>query len=875
MAKTLKLSDYKKSNYLIPDLDLSFDLFEDHTIVINKMTVLRNPDSEEADQILRLNGEKLELLSVKMNDKTLESSDYKLSDKLLEINGLQDSNQIEITTKIYPHKNTSLEGLYKTGKMFCTQNEAEGFHKITYFLDRPDIMSSYNCSISASKEKYPILLSNGDCVHREELENGRHMTKWHDPHKKPCYLFALVAGDLCFIKDKFTTKSGRNVSLEIYSEYGTEDKLDYAMQALKDSMKWDEERFDLEYDLDTYMIVAASDFNAGAMENKGLNIFNTKYVLANRKTATDTDFYGIQSVIGHEYFHNWTGNRVTCRDWFQLSLKEGLTVFRDQEFSGDLNSKAVERIYSVIRLRSHQFAEDAGPTAHPIRPEQVISMNNFYTLTVYEKGAEVIRMMHTLLGEEKFQKAMKLYFERHDGTAATCEDFVSAMEDASGTDLKQFRNWYSQAGTPEVKAETKFIDGKFTISLEQKCGPSPGQENKKDFHIPIVVGFLNSNGNELNPNYSDSNITKVHNGYILNLKNSKQEFVFTDFSSEPKLSINRHFSTPIRLNYQQSDEDLSFLAQNDNDYFNRWEAIFNIAKKDILRIVEDVRAKTEAKISENLINAYKKCLELADTDPSFVALAISLPDQKFMRQLYVTLPSRELIEAYKICSHQIAKNLESELKSCYDKMSAKAEDKFGLEFQGEHSLQSKCLEYLNTLNNEEYAAEAKRLINSDKGMTMEVTGLNALKYNTNKVHFEDALNSFYEKWNSDKLVLNKFFQFASSTESLDSLEHLKSALNKPEFSIKTPNSIYSTLGIFSTSLAFHAIGKEAYDFYTDKLIEVDKINPSVAARLASGFNDWKRQIPENQDHLKQCLEKIIAAKVSDNTFEIIDKCLKA
>lgn len=591
--------DYQAPSHTITDIDLTFDLYDNDTIVTALSKVVQKGESTT----LELDGEGLELRSVKVNGE--DWAHHEVKEASLVLSDLPAEFELEIITKIDPEANTALEGLYKSGGAFCTQCEAEGFRRITYYLDRPDVLAKYTTKVIADKATYPYLLSNGNRIAQGEAENGRHWVQWQDPHPKPAYLFALVAGDFDVLRDKYTTMSGRNVDLEIFVDKGNLDRAGHAMTSLINSMKWDEERFGLEYDLDIYMIVAVDFFNMGAMENKGLNIFNSKFVLANDQTATDRDYLGIEAVIGHEYFHNWTGNRVTCRDWFQLSLKEGLTVFRDQEFSSDLGSRAVNRIDNVRIIRGPQFAEDASPMSHPIRPDKVIEMNNFYTLTVYEKGSEVIRMYHTLLGEEGFQKGMKLYFERHDGTAATCEDFVSAMEDATGVDLKQFRLWYSQSGTPTLRVNSEYnAEAKtYALTVEQFTEATQDQAEKQALHIPFDIELYDSKGQVIP---LIINGESVHN--VLDIKQDKQTFVFENVVEQPVPSLLREFSAPVKLEYDYSDAELIFLMKHATNDFARWDASQMLLAKYIRQNVNNVQTGSEVQLSEDLIDAFRGVL---------------------------------------------------------------------------------------------------------------------------------------------------------------------------------------------------------------------------------------------------------------------------
>jgi len=629
-------SDYKSPDYLIESANLTFNLKDKNTIVSSKLAFIRNPeenhDGEESTLIL--DGENLKLLELKLDSVSLPRASYQADDKHLTITELPDAFTLEIVTEINPAKNTSLQGLYKSGNKYCTQCEAEGFRNITYYLDRPDVMATFTTRVEADRDKFPYLLSNGNLLDSGELEDDRHFAIWHDPFPKPCYLFALVAGDFDLLQDSFKTASGRDVALEIYVDKGKLNQCHYAMESLKNAMKWDEDIYGLEYDLDTYMIVAVSDFNMGAMENKGLNVFNTCYVLANEKTATDADFEGVESVIAHEYFHNWTGNRVTCRDWFQLSLKEGLTVFRDQEFSSDMNSRAVKRVEDARMIRIQQFAEDAGPMAHPIRPDSYIEMNNFYTSTVYIKGAEVIRMMHTLLGEEGFQLGMKLYFQRHDGQAVTCEDFVKSMEDANDVDFGLFRNWYHQAGTPEIEIESQWDpDNKsYSLVINQECPATPGQTHKELFYIPLKLALFNNDGDmvplNLEQDYMEKKgIIQLPDSdceIILALNKRQQSVTFHGLESEPVPSFLRGFSAPVKLEYAYSDEQLSLLLANDTDSYTNWDAGQLLTTRVILKLTEALQEEQALFEPDILAESFSALLDKEQFDPNLLAMNLKV-----------------------------------------------------------------------------------------------------------------------------------------------------------------------------------------------------------------------------------------------------------
>lgn len=858
--KTIYLKDYKVPNYLIDTVELTFDIHDDKTTVTALSKFKKHPESKEQNS-LELNGEELKLISIEVNGDNFE--DYSIKNDLLTLNNLPDNFSLKIINEIEPDKNTALQGLYRSGDILCTQNEAEGFRRITYFSDRPDVMATYTTTIIADQNKYPIMLSNGNLIEKQQLENGRHMARWHDPHPKPCYLFALVAGDLGKIEDSYKTKSGRDVKLEIYVDHGDETKATHAMESLKQSMKWDEEVYGLEYDLDIYMITSVHSFNSGAMENKGLNIFNSKLVLADTETATDDEYHNIQSVIGHEYFHNWTGNRVTCRDWFQLSLKEGLTVFRDQEFSSDMTSRSVCRINDVNRLRTNQFAEDSGPMAHPIRPHSYIEIDNFYTLTVYEKGAEVIRMIHTLLGPETFRKGIDKYFELFDGQAVTTEDFVYAMEQASNKDLTQFKRWYDQAGTPELIYQTEYKDNTFKISLKQSCPPTPGQKEKLAFHIPVSVGLLDSNGNDMIPTQ------------VLELKESQQSFEFKNIKEEPKLSLLRNFSAPVRVKTTQSEEELLFLMSHDSDAFVKWEATQRLALKNWYQLLDQINNNQELSISSSYIEAFNNIISNEQLDPMLVSQLLSLPGFDYAMQGLENINPSHLHTAYKFLSNKISSSYSNDLMNIYNNLSPSNCESLDPKLVGQRTLRNKVLSLLSKDPNFDSNQLAYDQFTQAQNMTVKMGALQVLKHQNSKEH-DLAFESFYKQFSNNTLTIDKWFQLQASSEREDTLEIIKTLEKDPAFNIKVPNKCYSLFWMFgrSNSLPFHNETGSAYEYYADKVLEIDRLNPSVAARIVSAFNQWKHFEPKRRAHIKSQLERIKSEKsLSKNTFEIVSKAL--
>ncbi|HCM0845972.1 TPA: aminopeptidase N [Vibrio parahaemolyticus] len=855
--------DYQAPSHTITDIDLTFDLYDNDTIVTALSKVVQKGESTT----LELDGEGLELRSVKVNGE--DWAHHEVKEASLVLSDLPAEFELEIITKIDPEANTALEGLYKSGGAFCTQCEAEGFRRITYYLDRPDVLAKYTTKVIADKATYPYLLSNGNRIAQGEAENGRHWVQWQDPHPKPAYLFALVAGDFDVFRDKYTTMSGRNVDLEIFVDKGNLDRAGHAMTSLINSMKWDEERFGLEYDLDIYMIVAVDFFNMGAMENKGLNIFNSKFVLANDQTATDRDYLGIEAVIGHEYFHNWTGNRVTCRDWFQLSLKEGLTVFRDQEFSSDLGSRAVNRIDNVRIIRGPQFAEDASPMSHPIRPDKVIEMNNFYTLTVYEKGSEVIRMYHTLLGEEGFQKGMKLYFERHDGTAATCEDFVSAMEDATGVDLKQFRLWYSQSGTPTLRVNSEYnAEAKtYALTVEQFTEATQDQADKQALHIPFDIELYDSKGQVIP---LIINGESVHN--VLDIKQDKQTFVFENVVEQPVPSLLREFSAPVKLEYDYSDAELIFLMKHATNDFARWDASQMLLAKYIRQNVTNIQTGSEVQLSEDLIDAFRGVLLDENLEPAFIAQVFSLPSINEITGWYKQIDVDAVDTVLNSITVSLSAALEDELSATYHTLK-QAEYTIDHAAIGKRALRNQCLQFLahtdkgNTLVKAQYEAA--------NNMTDTIAAMSAA--NSAQLECREELMADYsDKWKHDGLVMDKWFALQGTNPAEDALEKVKATMNHEAFSLKNPNRTRSLIGSFlaANPVRFHDKSGSGYQFAGDILRQLNDSNPQVASRMIDPLLKFRKYDEARQAMIRAELEKLKAMdNLAKDLFEKVTKAL--
>lgn len=861
------LKDYQRPKFEVKQTKLLFQLFEEETKVEQVSQYL----SLHQNQDLILNGENLQLVSIEMNGQKLNEKQYTLTNDTLTIYQTPESFELKIQTLLLPQKNTSLEGLYKSGGHFVTQCEAEGFRKITYFMDRPDVMTKYLVTIEADHEKYPILLSNGDRISSESIGGGRHRVTWQDPHKKPCYLFALFAGNLGIIRDHFTTKSGRKVNLEVYATHGKQHRCHHAMQSLKLSMKWDEEKYGLEYDLNDYMIVAIDDFNAGAMENKGLNIFNSRLVLADIQSATDQDFFNIESVVAHEYFHNWTGNRVTLCNWFQLSLKEGLTVFRDQEFSADVGDRGVQRINDVNSLRSRQFVEDAGPNAHPVRPDSCMAVDNFFTSTIYEKGAEVIRMMQNIVGKKGFRLGMETYFQRHDGQAVATDDFAAAIFEPNKIDFHQFKRWYTQAGTPKIKVlESYQPENKlYQVTLQQSCPATPGQENKEPFHIPFIFALLDQSGNELKLNSSD--IRQNSDGdYLMELKDDMQTFSFRNIDHRPVLSLGRNFSAPVNYDWEQNQNDLYFLMNHDQDGFNRQEAGQKLYLNEILRLLKISQQGEKLIVDEKLLNAMNQQLISTDLKPAMKALILELPDSSILAQHLDQLDPENLNLAIEALKKSFAKMAENSLLQIYEKYHNVDVEKTDAQTIGTRKLKNLCLDYLSCLENETYETQVKQQFLRAQNMTDKISSFSLMVELRNELR-QLAIQDFFNLWHDDALVMNKWFQVQALANHADTFNTVKELYQHSHFNRKNPNNVYALLRSFSSNIyQFHR--PEVYSYFADRIIEIDEFNPQVAARLCDVFNLVKKLNPDLQAVAKAEVQRILRQeKLSNNTRELLIK----
>ena len=877
--RAVHLKDYRPPEYLIDTVDLFFELDEEATRIVSTLRVRRNPEAPGQGGELELSGEQLALESLKLNGQPLPAARYRLSSETLTVLSVPDRPfDLEIVTRVNPKANTALEGLYLSNGMFCTQCEAQGFRKITYFPDRPDVMAVYTTTLVADQARFPVLLSNGNPIAQGQLKQGRHWVKWQDPFKKPSYLFALVAGQLACLEEHYQTASGREVALRIFAEPHDLDKCGHAMRSLKNAMRWDEEQYGREYDLDLYMIVAVNHFNMGAMENKGLNIFNTKYVLARPDTATDFDYEHIEGVIGHEYFHNWTGNRITCRDWFQLSLKEGLTVFRDQEFSASRTSRPVKRIDSVNMLRTRQFAEDSGPLAHPVRPESYIEINNFYTMTVYEKGAEVVRMLHTLLGAEGFRRGTDLYFQRHDGQAVTCDDFVKCMEDANGVDLAQFRRWYGQAGTPELHLHAAYdaASGSLDLTVRQNCPPTPGQPVKLPFHVPLAIGLLGPDGSELPLRLEGEDQPHPVSTRILHVKTQEQRYRFVGLSDRPVVSALRGFSAPVKLHMERSYQELAFLFANDPDFFNRWDAGQELATRALLKLTPGLAAGEPSRPMEPLLlDAFRALVRGEWPDLSYLALLLSLPSEEYVGAAMKIIDPDAVHAARQWVKRELALALEADFQCLYQKYQEDRHDRFDAETVGRRRLKNTCLAYLCELDTEAAHRLSVGQFRESHTMTDRIAALSAI-VNSHNPEKGECLEDFCRRWRDEPLVIGKWFTLQATCYLPGTLGRVRELLAHPAFDLKMPNHVRSLIGAFAQSnpVNFHARDGAGYAFLADHVIELNAVNPQIAARLLTALTPWRRYDDERQRLMCLQLQRVAGTEnISKDVYEVAMKSL--
>lgn len=878
--KMIYLKDYQAPDYLIDETHLTFELFDDHSLVHAQLVMRRNPERGAGLPPLVLDGELMELLGVKLDDTDLTADQYQLAADSLTLQPRSDAFTVDTSVRIHPETNTALEGLYKSTGMFCTQCEAEGFRKITYYLDRPDVMSRFTTTLIADQQQYPILLSNGNPVGNGPQEDGRHWATWEDPFKKPVYLFALVAGDLWCVEDSFTTMSGRDVALRIYVEPENIDKCAHAMTSLKKSMRWDEEAYGREYDLDIFMIVAVNDFNMGAMENKGLNIFNSSAVLARAETATDAAHQRVEAIVAHEYFHNWSGNRVTCRDWFQLSLKEGFTVYRDAGFSADMHSPTVKRIQDVAYLRTHQFAEDAGPMAHAVRPDSFIEISNFYTLTVYEKGSEVVGMLHTLLGAEGFRKGSDLYFERHDGQAVTCDDFIRAMEDANGVELNQFKRWYSQAGTPRLQVSEHF-DAQartYSLTLRQSCPETPDKVEKLPFVIPVALGLLDASGQELPLRLADE-ATAAGTNRVLAVTEAEQTFTFVDIAEQPLPSLLRGFSAPVKLSFPYSRDQLMFLMQHDTDGFNRWDAGQQLSVQVLQEMIGQYQRGESLVMDSRLLTALASVLDNTELDPAMVAEMLSLPSEAYLAEISEIADVDAIHAAREFARKQLADGLFDGLWARYQanrevsRSTAYVAEK---EHFARRALQNIALSYLMLSERPEILAASLEQYDACDNMTERLTALAVLVNSPFEAEKARALQAFAEHFKDNPLVMDQWFSVQAASGLPGGLARVKALMQHPAFTLKNPNKVRALIGAFAGQnlINFHAADGSGYRFLADLVIELNALNPQIASRQLSPLTRWRKYDSKRQALMKAELERILASgPLSSDVYEVVSKSL--
>ena len=871
-VKRTFLKDYRPPSFSIRSTDLKFDLDPGKTTVSSKIAVIRTNCAEAND--FYLNGNNLELLSIQMNQEELPESGYGMDSQGITLINPPNEFELSISNRIDPSKNLALSGLYMSGDMLCTQCEAEGFRNITYFPDRPDILSKFSVTIEASQNEFPILLSNGELVATDKLPDGRHFATWIDPHPKPCYLFALVAGKLSVLRDTFVTRSNNRVTLEFYTSSSDLDQCVHAMKCLKRAMKWDEEVYGREYDMNRYMIVAVDHFNMGAMENKGLNIFNSKYVFAKPDTATDQDFHAVESVIAHEYFHNWSGNRVTLRDWFQLSLKEGFTIYRDQQFSSDIGSPAVQRIHDVNMVKLHQFREDAGPSRHPVQPDSYLTIDNFYTITVYNKGAELIRMMHLLIGTDSYRAGTDLYFERYDGLAATVEDFATAMEEASGVNLEQFRLWYRVGGTPIVSIQRKYdpARGTFMLTMEQKPPHASEDSDWSPLHIPIQIALLDNDGKRL-PLKLDSNHSATQDEMLLELTQSRQTFNFFDLESSPTLSLLRGFSAPVLIDDPQADQDLHFIMAHDDDAYCRWNACQQVFKLQVQQLVANIQNSQETDIESEFLSSFNAVLSNAVEDPQFKALLLEPPSEISIAQTMEIVDPTAIHNARKILVKNLADRYYDQLIELYRTLNGDWGD--STDAVGKRSLRNLCLNYLIELDDSTVQKLALHQFESSSNMTDLAAALRAL-VNSSSPARELVLQMFYDRWRDDSGVIDKWFRIQATAARPDTFKNVVDLSKHQSFNIYTPNRVYSLIGAFchANPYCFHARDGSGYDLLTEYVLRIDKSNSQAAAQLTEAFTEIRRFDQDRQDAMRQRIEQIAATPgISVNVYEIVDRIL--
>ena len=898
-TREMRLEDYAPPPFLVDSIDLDFDLADEECLVTSTLAVRRAPGTP-ADTALVLDGTALELMSLELDGGTLGASEYRLEDDRLVIpasrlagsgntgppatgpeSGASAPFRLTLRTRIFPKRNTALKGLYESNGILCTQCEAEDFRRITFFPDRPDVLARYTTTIRAARADFPVLLSNGNLVASGALDDDRHWVRWKDPFPKPSYLFALVAGDLACLEDAFTTASAREVMLRIYSEPHNIARCRHAMESLKKAMRWDEEAYGLEYDLDLYMIVAVDHFNMGAMENKGLNVFNTRYVLADPETATDTDFANVEMVIGHEYFHNWTGNRVTCRDWFQLSLKEGLTVFREQQFSADMGSRGVKRIRDARLIRDRQFKEDGGPDAHPVRPGSYKEINNFYTVTVYHKGAEVIRMMHTLLGPEGFRRGMDLYLARHDGSAATTDDFVSAMEDGAGADLSQFRRWYSQAGTPVLHLEDAYDPGSraWSLRVRQELPPSPDGSPREPMHLPLAVGLVGRDGQRFQEGSRPERDPEADGTTVLEVRRPEERFVFAGIDAPPVVSVLRGFSAPVRIEMERSDEDLVTLLAHDPDPFARWDAGQTLALARLDRLIETggiAREGVEA-ADHTFVEAMRTVLHDRSIDGAFAAEVLALPSESYLADRMERIDVDAIHGARQTLRRALGDALEPDLRTVRERLRPRDAYRFDAKGAARRALANVCLGYLAAIESPAARRECLDQFATADNMTDAIAALGFLAH-IDCEERELALARFEERWRDDPLVMDKWLALQATSPLPDTLVRVKALMSHPVFDGSNPNRIRALVHSFCAGnpVRFHAPDGSGYHFWADRIREIDPRNPEVAAHLAGVMAHWRRHDDARRDRMGAAMEAVLAIPdLSRNSDEVLTRILTA
>ncbi|WP_221799600.1 aminopeptidase N [Oceanobacter mangrovi] len=875
--QAIYLQDYRQPDYWISSTELSFELYEEATLVTSTLMIEANGNLP-ASGSLRLDGQQLELVSVAIDGAAVAADAYQQDEESLTLSGLGSQHTLTIVTRIYPAQNTALEGLYRSGGMYCTQCEAEGFRRITYYLDRPDVMSVFTTHIIADGSLYPVMLSNGNCTSDITLDDGRRKVTWQDPHRKPAYLFALVAGDLLSKEDSFTTMNGREVKLKIFVEPQNIDKTDYALDALKRSMRWDEEVYGREYDLDIFMIVAVDDFNMGAMENKGLNIFNSSCVLANPATATDAAYQRIESIVAHEYFHNWSGNRVTCRDWFQLSLKEGFTVFRDAGFSADMNSATVKRIEDARILRTVQFAEDGGPMAHPVQPDSFIEISNFYTVTIYEKGAEVVGMIHKILGADGFRKGSDLYFERHDGQAVTIYDFVSAMEDANGVDLTRFKLWYKQAGTPVVSASAEYRadEQALYLTLRQQCPDTPGQTGKQPMWIPVQLGLIDSAGNDMTVNVSPAKDSQgleswTASSQVLHFTEAEQTFVFSGLTEKPVLSLFRDFSAPVKVNFEQSEQELLFRLKHDSDGFNRWDAGQQLMLGWILQARKD-----EFELSTEAQTVLSELLADQSLDPAMVSYLLTLPSEAYVAEFVDEVDPHAIHLGRQRVRLAVAMALSEQFAACYQRLKSDAEYQPEPQQMAARALKNLALYYWSLASDAGLRQAVSQFSKTDN-MTDQMAALMALANSGDDELAQQTLDAFYQQWKNDPLVVNQWLSVQSGSSEIGSLQRVQGLLEHEAFDWRNPNKIRSVLGAFANQALrhFHATDGSGYKLLADAIIRLNASNPQIASRLITPLTKWRRLVPALSALMQAELQRIAdEPQLSRDVYEVVSKSLQ-